>query len=113
MTKLTTLKPRLQVASGRLAVLAPARPETVQRKRGWAGIQDRNRIRARDEGQCQACKRRGVFSLGSAVDHIKPLWDGGSDDDSNKELLCTPCHDAKTAREATARSSGRRDRRIG
>lgn len=105
MPRLKTLKPRLQVATGRIIVIAPARPETVQRKRGWAGVQDRNRIRLRDEGQCQECKRRGVDRLGHVVDHKKPLWDGGSDDDSNKELLCTPCHDAKTAREATARAS--------
>ncbi|MDN4061293.1 HNH endonuclease [Massilia sp. YIM B02769] len=41
------------------------------------------------------------------MDHLKPLWAGGSDDDDNKELLCqTPCHDAKTAREARQRAAG-------
>jgi 5-methylcytosine-specific restriction endonuclease McrA len=44
-------------------------------------------------------------SVGTVVDHIVPLWKGGSDADSNKELLCqAPCHDAKTAREAAERA---------
>lgn len=105
--KLTTLKPRLQAAGQRLAVLAPARPGTVERVRGWKGVNDRKRIRARDCGMCQECKRQGRLTLGVAVDHIKPLWDEGSDEDDNKELLCQPCHDAKSAREAAQRA-GRR-----
>lgn len=104
--KLTTLKPRLQTAGGRLAVLAPVRPNTVQRKRGWAGVQDRERIRKRDCGLCQECLRHDRVSVGAAVDHIEPLWKGGTDDDVNKELLCQPCHDAKSAREARERARG-------
>lgn len=104
--KLSTLKPRLQTGGGRVAVHAPQRPETEVRKRGWAGVQDRIRIRRRDGGQCQACKRAGVFALGGPVDHIVPLWEKGSDDDSNKELLCVPCHEAKTALEAARRFGG-------
>jgi 5-methylcytosine-specific restriction protein A len=102
--KLQTLKPRLQAAGSRLATLTPARPDTVQRKRGWAGVQDRQRIRARDNGLCQECLRKNRVSTGHPVDHIVPLWKGGSDDDSNKETLCDPCHDAKTAREASDRA---------
>ena len=83
-----------------------ARPEATERKRGWAGVQDRNRIRARDCGLCQECKRQGRVGIGVAVDHIMPLWKGGSDDDSNKQLICKPCHDAKSAREAAERARG-------
>ncbi|MEX5744668.1 HNH endonuclease [Massilia sp. X63] len=103
MTKLTTLKSRLSTIGGRLSALPVARPGVVERKRGSAGVKDRNRIRARDHGLCQECKRQGKTSLGAAVDHIKPLWDGGDDSDTNKELLCQPCHDAKSAREAKER----------
>jgi 5-methylcytosine-specific restriction protein A len=39
------------------------------------------------------------------VDHTKPLADGGTDTPDNVQPLCTPCHKAKTAREATARAS--------
>lgn len=102
--KLGTLKPRLQGVGGRVAVHAPPRQGTEQRLRGWAGVQDRNRIRSRDGGECQACKRKGLVRLGGPVDHIIPLWEGGTDADSNKELLCVPCHDAKTALEAARRA---------
>lgn len=104
--RLQTLKYRLQVATPRLTALAPARLGTVERKRGWAGVKDRERIRARDCGLCQECKRQGRTTPGHPVDHIVPLWDGGSDADSNKETLCVPCHDAKTAREARQRARG-------
>lgn len=104
--RLTTLKSRLQTVGARLPTLT-ARPGTVERKRGYAGVMDRKRIRERDCGLCQECKRQGRVSPGHPVDHIVPLWAGGSDDDSNKETLCVPCHDAKTAREARQRILGR------
>lgn len=105
--KLQSLKTRLQQANTRVTMLATQRPDTVERKRGSAGVRDRERIRARDFGLCQECKRQGRTSIGTVVDHIKPLWAGGDDTDDNKELLCqTPCHDAKTAREARQRAAG-------
>ncbi len=107
MPKLRTLSSSLKAPVGRLAMPARARPGVVERKRGSAGIKDRERIRERDGGLCQECKRQGRTSVGTVVDHIKPLWAGGSDEDDNKELLCqTPCHDAKTAREARQRAAG-------
>lgn len=105
MPKLKTLKSSLAVASTRLSTLQPLTTQTVERKRGWAGVQDRGRIRRRDCGLCQECKRQGRVSLGSAVDHKTPLWAGGSDEDENKELLCGPCHDAKSKREAAERAA--------
>ncbi|MGK3435535.1 HNH endonuclease [Klebsiella pneumoniae] len=33
------------------------------------------------------------------VDHIKAKAHGGTDDDSNLESLCWPCHRTKTGRE--------------
>lgn len=104
--KLHTLRSRLQNVEARIATLKPIRPDTVQRKRGWAGVQDRERIRKRDKGLCQECLRHGRVSVGGPIDHIVPLFEGGSDDDSNKELLCQSCHDAKSAREARRRARG-------
>ncbi|MFC3457243.1 HNH endonuclease [Massilia haematophila] len=104
MPKLRTLQPRLQPA--KVTRLAPAPAATVERKRGSAGVADRERIRRRDGGLCQACLAKGITSLGHAVDHKVPLWAGGSDDDANKWLLCTPCHDTKTAAEARQRAAG-------
>jgi 5-methylcytosine-specific restriction protein A len=104
MPKLQTLKPRLKAATITRIVSAPT--ATVERKRGSAGVRDRERIRQRDGGLCQACKANGQTSVGVAVDHKVPLWARGSDDDSNKWLLCQPCHDAKTAEEARQRAAG-------
>ena len=103
--KLTTLKPRLQPIGQRLKVVQ-AQPHVVARKRGSAGVKDRDRIRERDCNLCQECKRQGRTSIGTDVDHIKPLIDGGDDTDANKELLCFPCHSAKSAREARQRARG-------
>lgn len=101
--KLTTLKSRLQASVPRISTLTARPGVVVERKRGWAGVQDRRRIRERDCGLCQECKRQGRTTAGYPVDHIVPLWAGGSDEDSNKETLCEPCHDAKSAREAKDR----------
>jgi hypothetical protein len=104
--KLTTLKTVLQgMPAPRVQTLA-ARPQMVERLRGGAGVRDRAKIKARDCGLCQECKRRGRARPGSVVDHIVALWAGGSDEGSNKELLCTVCHDAKSLREAGERAAG-------
>jgi len=104
--KLTALKSRLQSAAPRVATLTARPGVVVERKRGYAGVLDRKRIRARDCSLCQECKRQGRTTIGHPVDHIKPLWAGGSDEDSNKETLCVPCHDRKTALEAKQRGAG-------
>lgn len=101
--KLRTLGSRLTTAPRSGPKPAPA--STVERKRGSAGVKDRAAIRARDQGLCQECKRNGYTRLGQAVDHKVPLHLGGADDDSNKQLLCTPCHEAKSKREAGARAA--------
>jgi 5-methylcytosine-specific restriction enzyme A len=99
--RLRTLQPRLRAAStSRLPVLI-AQPGRIERKRGSAGVKDRNAIRERDQHTCRICGR-----LGTVVDHIVPLWKGGSDDADNKQTLCPPCHDAKTAQEAAERARG-------
>lgn len=72
----------------------------------------RERIFERDGGLCQQCKRQGRWTacLPSApVDHIVPLHLGGSDADSNQELLCTECHEVKTQRERADRARGGAD----
>ena len=102
--KLQRLQPRLKAATESRLPVANIKPDMVERKRGSAGVKDRNNIKARDCGLCQACKRMGRAAPGHVVDHIIPLWDGGSDADGNKETLCTPCHNRKTAGEARQRA---------
>jgi len=59
-------------------------------------VKDRERIRMRDKGLCQACLGRNIVTLGTQVDHIIPLHKGGPDTDANKRLLCDECHAAKS-----------------
>ncbi|WP_232624351.1 HNH endonuclease [Paraburkholderia ginsengisoli] len=42
---------------------------------------------------CKHVELRGV------VDHVKPLEQGGSNDDTNLQYLCNPCHVDKTNRD--------------
>ncbi|WP_405079690.1 HNH endonuclease [Pectobacterium carotovorum] len=59
----------------------------------------RGRILQRDNHLCQECLRSGRAIDAKTVDHIKPKAHGGTDDDSNLESLCWPCHRTKTGRE--------------
>lgn len=111
MGRLTTLKPRVQVLStARVGPAATsitrfgdaARGSRHERGYGWAWEQAVKRIRARDGDVCQTCLRRGDGHLGSyaAVDHRIPKAEGGTNDDANLEVICRPCHTAKTATES-------------
>ena len=71
--------------------------EKMNRIRGRAGVKQRNRIRARDCGLCQPCRRAGRLALGFEVDHVVALANGGTNDDDNLELTCAQCHRVKTA----------------
>jgi 5-methylcytosine-specific restriction protein A len=68
------------------------------RKRGRAGQRDRAQVIA-EEPLCRACLIKGVEMPTDVIDHIKPLAWGGSDDRRNKQGLCNPCHDVKSAAE--------------
>lgn len=90
-----TLKPRVGLIGQRIK---PATTKTLARLSGgkWEGV--RERVMRRDFGICQVCKQ-----IGRIVDHRIPLWEGGSNDESNLQVLCTPCHDMKSAEEAKRR----------
>jgi 5-methylcytosine-specific restriction protein A len=69
----------------------------------------RKEVMQRDKGLCQPCLRKNRVTAAAAVDHIKPKAKGGTDDLTNLEAICRPCHLDKTLRDA-----GRRvKRRIG
>ncbi|WP_375708120.1 HNH endonuclease [Klebsiella pneumoniae] len=61
----------------------------------------RARIMKRDKYLCQNCRRDGIATKASSVDHIIPKAHGGTDDDFNLESLCWTCHSKKTATERT------------
>jgi len=60
---------------------------------GRVGVEQRKRIRERDNYCCQMCGRATPVG---AVDHKVALVNGGSNDDTNLQLLCDPCHEDKT-----------------
>lgn len=66
-------------------------------------------ILRRDGYLCQCCRAQGVPTPAKEVDHITPKAKGGTDDPSNLQSLCRPCHAAKTADEA--RHAGQRMQR--
>ena len=45
---------------------------------------------------CVMCSARGRISAATEVDHIMPLYKGGTDDDANLQPLCHDCHANKT-----------------
>lgn len=67
--------------------------------------QRREKIIARQDG---VCKRAYCEDPATDVDHIIPLWCGGSNLDTNLEGLCHPCHLQKTKSEAKARAKAKR-----
>lgn len=68
----------------------------------WVGktpdspIPDRVKLRVCDraEGKCKKCERP---ALPAQFDHAIPLILGGENRETNLQLLCVPCHKAKTA----------------
>ena len=80
-----------------------------RQSRGYDAEWDKVRARvvARDMGLCQCCRRGGRVAIGKEVDHIVPKAEATrlgwtrkqTDAETNLELLCTPCHKAKTARD--------------
>jgi 5-methylcytosine-specific restriction protein A len=53
-----------------------------------------------DSPLCAECERQGVVRIATQRDHIKPLAEGGLDDDTNVQALCEPCHDIKSEAES-------------
>jgi len=88
-----TLKPRIKPVNKRLLS-----PVVAERDRSRSA---RLRILKRDGYLCQSCLPAIVRA--AVVDHIVPLHLGGHDNDSNKQSLCLPCHDIKSAVEEQAR----------
>lgn len=72
----------------------------------------RVRIFDRVGGVCHLCKLPINATRGEKwhVEHITPLWEGGSDDEGNMAPAHVDCHATKTAEEAAPRAKGTRVR---
>ncbi|MPW17889.1 HNH endonuclease [Paraburkholderia sp. CNPSo 3157] len=69
-------------------------------------MRTRERVALAHGYRCARCGRVWVSSR-DQIDHIVPLEQGGSNDESNLQPLCTdPCHKLKTAEEQKARFEG-------
>jgi 5-methylcytosine-specific restriction protein A len=84
----------------------PADPTWGQGRGGRPWRRIVARIKARDKGLCQTCKREGTIRIGPQCDHIKPLSQGGTDDESNLEMICIEHHEAKTRAEGGSHRGG-------
>lgn len=65
----------------------------------WVKI--RSQALKRDNYLCQTCKRKGIFTRATEVDHIKNKAIGGDNSIDNLEGICNPCHKKKTAQEGS------------
>lgn len=75
--------------------------QRVKRDRSTA-FQRRRALLLRANPLCAHCARSGRVTAATELDHIKPLHQGGTDDDANLQGLCTECHRIKTAAERGA-----------
>lgn len=80
---------------------APLVREPVEIERRNVSKARRQKIIAAQGG---VCKRADCDAPAVEVDHIVPLWLGGSNRDENLEGLCGPCHLRKTRAEAPLRA---------
>lgn len=99
MGRLTTLKPRIATLGDRL----PASAEQSAYGQGRGGRPWR-RLRAqvlkRDGFMCQCENCQGRVLIAHEVDHITPVFEGGTDDLSNLRAINRDCHSVKTQAEA-------------
>lgn len=109
----------MKVLRSRIATIKPRKlvslPSTDQPRYGsgrggrpWRRL--RSNILHRDGHLCQPCWRRGDLTLAKEVDHIVPVFEGGTDAEFNLQSICKDCHGVKTQAEATRarmRSGGR------
>ena len=74
---------------------------TSRHERGYDSlwVKLREHILRRDKHLCQPCLRTGRITSANQVDHITPKAKGGTDDPSNLQAICSPCHDEKTAKD--------------
>lgn len=79
---------------------APTASASAINRPGWKKL--RAAVLKRDRHQCQIRGSR-CTTIATQVDHVVEVADGGTDDMSNLQSCCTPCHLTKTGKDARAR----------
>ncbi len=74
----------------------------TRQERGYGASWGRARraALARDKHLCQPCFATGRVTVATQVDHILPKAKGGTDELSNLQSICVPCHKSKTIKDA-------------
>ena len=49
---------------------------------------------------CVLCLAKGITRAATIRDHVVPLAEGGSDDETNEQAICLECHAFKTQQES-------------
>ena len=86
----------------------PWKPNSVNNKHDsrWARL---SQLKRKGEPLCRLCHAGGRIVPAAVVDHIVPLADGGSHEESNLMPLCKRCHDAiKTPTDLRVREAAER-----
>jgi 5-methylcytosine-specific restriction endonuclease McrA len=84
----------------------PRHEREHQQRRGSSGYKRQRTNQQILENAMYMCAKCG--KRGEIVDHIRPLWAGGSDEPRNKQVLCDHHHREKTSAEARMRNGRRR-----
>lgn len=96
--------PRACATCGQVGCLghrpAPWRTATAPQRIRGRRLQRINRAFLDANPLCVRCAAQHRITAATRRDHIVPLAEGGTEDPSNLQALCDPCHDAKTAAEA-------------
>lgn len=58
----------------------------------------------RREPLCRHCSVHGRVALATELDHVIPLYKGGSDTEDNTQPLCHACHYEKSQQDMNQRS---------
>ena len=79
---------------------------TSSHERGYGAAWRRQRRLAilRDKGLCVPCLKQGRITSFSAVDHIEPKAQGGTDALDNLQCICAECHAFKTQGESNGKT---------